>query len=259
MSRHTHHVPPQTQAVPGYRSGGRALTLPDARLNRVFQREPERCATLSEYARASGIETGRVMDLLSAALDSGAISFEPVGPEIFVHTAPAGRPTPIGVPEVSPNLWERLRVHGNKQNAYQLWTLLRSMENAGWVVEANTASIMFSLAPVAPVPELGLTIGNQVFPLMIRPRLEELSTPGQRFNQLSVAGARLVGIIVESGALEETVTAIRRQWMHQYSTSTIALILEGPRYNPVQLSATDASVAPRSVTRADLENSDLAR
>lgn len=253
MSRfsNTPHTPPA--GMPSYRATGRQLTFADARLTMLFTRDPERCATLSEYSRACGIDTGRVMDLMSTALDCGALSFEPVGTEIFVHTAPAGRPAPLGVPEVAPNLWERLRSHGHKQQAYQLWQLYRSMENAGWVVEANTPAIMFSLSPVNPAPELGLKLGNQVFPMIIRPRLTDLSQPGGRLHQLSTAGARMVAVVVESGALEEAVTATRKQWMAGYSTATTALILEGPRYNPVQISAKDASVAPRSVTRADLE------
>lgn len=228
----------------------RHLNLDDARLTSVLQREPERCATLSEYARATGIDAGRVMDLFGPALDCGAVSFEPVGPEIFVHTAPAGRPVQPGVPEVAANLWERLRVHGTKENAYQLWQLVRSLEDAGWEVESATARIMFSLSPVHPVPELGVVIANQVFPLMIRPAVEELGAPGRRFDQLSRAGARLVGVVVPSGTVEEAVTAVRRLWLAGFATSTTALILEGPRYNPVQIQAGDAAVASRSVSRS---------
>lgn len=252
--QHAQHGGPGSPGGPGGMSGyahgqSRPLTVGDSRLTKMLQREPERCATLSEYARATGIDTGRVMDLFSDAIDAGALAFEPVGPEIFIHTAPAGRPVPPGVPEVAPNLWERLRSHGNKQQAYQLWQLARSMQNAGWVIEANTARIMFSLSPVQPVPELGVLIANQVFPLLIRPSHTDLGMPGGRFDTLSRAGARLVTVVVDSGALDETVTALRRLWLSGLSTQTTALIVEAPRYNPVQVSASDASVAARSVNQ----------
>ena len=71
----------------------RALVVADPRLTKLMQREPETCAGVSEYASRTGIETGQVIQLLGAAVDEGVIGFEIWAEEIFVHTAPAGRPT----------------------------------------------------------------------------------------------------------------------------------------------------------------------
>lgn len=237
-----------------YDSVSRALIVGDPRLTKLLSREPERCASLSEYAMATGIETGRVMELFGPALEDGTLGFEPVGPEIFIHTAPSGRPTPQGTPDVAPNLWERLRQHGDKLHAYQLWALMRSMEDAGWRVEANSSHIMFQLSPMHQVPELGLTIGTRVVPLVIYPATADISSPNGRLYDLAAAGAASSAIICDSGALDEMVTAVRRFYMEAGQPVPMSvLILEAPRYNPVLLTQNDASVAPRSVTRASLE------
>lgn len=237
-----------------YDSVRRALIVGDPRLTKLLSREPERCASLSEYAEATGIETGRVMELFGPALEDGTLGFEPVGPEIFIHTAPQGRPTPQGNPDVAPNLWERLRAHGNKQHAYQLWALMRALEDAGWRVEANTAHIMFQMSPVHPAPELGLIIGNRVVPLVISPGSADLASPNGRLYELAAAGAASCAVTCDSGALDEKVTAVRRFYMDVGQQVPMSvLILEAPRYNPVLLTQNDASVAPRSVTQATLE------
>ena len=241
-------------ATYGYDAVRRALIVGDPRLTKLLQREPERCASLSEYAAATGIETGRVMELFGTALDDGTLGFEPVGPEIFIHTAPNGRPTPQGTPDVAPNLWERLRAHGDPHHAYQLWQLMRSLEDAGWRVEANGSGIMFALRPMQVVPQLGLSIGNRVVPLVVYPATSDVASPNGRLYELAAAGAASVAVICDSGALDEMVTAVRRFYMDvRQEVPMTVLILEAPRYNPVLLTQHDASVAPRSVTRASLE------
>lgn len=238
----------------GYDAVNRALIVADPRLTRLLQREPERCASLSEYAAATGIDTGRVMELFSSALDDGTLGFEPVGPEIFIHTAPRGRPSPVATREVAPNLWERLRTHGDKHHAYALWQLMRSLEDAGWRVEANSSGIMFSMRPLADVPELGLTIGTRVVPLVVYPPTSTIASPNGRLYDLAAAGAVSAAIICDSGALDEMVTAVRRFYLEVGTEVAMSvLILEAPRYAPVLLNQNDASVAPRSVTRAALE------
>lgn len=233
---------------------GRPLLLKDPRLMLLFHREPDKCASLSEYAAASGIETGAIMELLGPALDEGVLGFEPVGSEIFIKTGFSGRPTPRHVSQVSPNLWERLRVHGDKHHAYQLWQTLRGLERAGWKVEANTARIMHALthANIAAVPPLGLVIGNRVVPLIIRPEVEELSATTGRVAQLSYAGADIVAVICDSGALDENTTALRKLYLSNSAYKPVTLLCEAPRYNPVQLTPGDAGVGARSVTREAL-------
>src|SRR5699024_10984703 len=107
--------------------------------------------------------------------------------------------------------------------------------------------------PISPPPQMGVTIANQTFPLIDRPDLADLASGSGRFSCLSQVGARVVAVAVDSGALDETVTAVRKLWMTGHAANTAALILEGPRYNPVQLSSADASVAARSLTRTTLD------
>jgi hypothetical protein len=231
----------------------RQLTVADARLTRLLHREPERCASVSEYAAATGIPLGQILQLFAPALAEGAITFEPVGPEVFVHTAPNGRPVPSHMASLEPNLWERLRAHGDKNVAYPLWLLLRSMEDAGWLVESSVPAIMFGLAPVYPSPQLGLRIAQRAHPILVRPPLSELSGPDGHLSRMADAGASVVGVVVDSGALDEATTAVRKLYLSRRATGTGVLLLEEPRFAPLLLTPGDASVAPRSVTLATLE------
>lgn len=232
----------------------RALVVADPRLSRLLQRDPERCASVSEYAQVTGIETGQVIDLIGGALDHGTLSLEIVGEEIFVHTAPTGRPGPVHLPEVAPNLWERLREGMTPEGAYALWRLVRGMERAGWRVEANPHRIMFGLSAMQPRPHLGIHVANNIVPLLAHPAAATLSAAGGLLDTFDPAGAATVGVICDSGALDEMVTATRR-WVlgRRGQTGMSVLVLEAPRFNPTLLRPTDAAVTPRAVSRAALD------
>lgn len=233
-----------------YDSLRRALVVDDARLTKVLQREPESCAAVSEYAQKTGIETGQVLQLLAPAVDDGVLMFEIYADEIFVHTAPEGRPTPRHKPEVAPNLWERLRDRGTPEEAYTLWRLYRGLQDAGWRVEANPNQIMFGLSSMAMPPALGIRVAHSMVPLIIHPTVEHVAHPQGLLSMYEHAGAAAVGVICDSGALDDMVTAVRR-WVFekQGHTKLAVVILEAPRYAPTLLTATDASVAPRSLSR----------
>ena len=218
-----------------------ALLLPDARLTRLMQKNPGKCASISEYAGATGLATHRISELLGTALDCGIVSLEPVGTEIFVRTAPSGRPIPEHLPEVQPNLWELLRYHGNKHYAYALWKLYRSLEFAGWKVEADQRLISVGLGRLQPPPQLAIYVDNTLTPLVLHPDLDDISNPAGPVGATAAAGARVVGIVTDEGSLDDTVTAARS--LYHSTNLTIPLrILEAPSYHPVALTSKDAAI-----------------
>lgn len=228
----------------------RALVVPDARLTRLLQREPELCASLDEYAQATGIETDRVLSLLNPAIEDGVLGLEVFGDGVFVHTAPLGRPGPPHLPEVAPNLWERLRGHGDLPVAYTLWRVMRGLELAGWRVEANPHRIQFGLGPMPFTPALGVQIQQTMLPLLLHPDTESLAHPHGPLTAYDQAGSPSVGVVCDSGALDATTTAVRRWGLMMHGqTSMGVVVLEAPRYAPTLLTPSDASVRPRSVSQ----------
>lgn len=224
----------------------RTVVVDEPKLTRLMERTPHLCASVSEYATRTGIPLGRVLDLFSPALEQGWLALEPVGAEVFVNTAPQGRPSPPHTPEIAPNLWERLRVHGGKHVAHQLWLLHRSLEQAGWVVDPVLASIMFGLSPVTPAPQLGLRINHKTHPLLTQQAPSDLASVRGHVARVAEAGADVVAVIVDSGALDEAVTAVRKLYLSGAAQSTAVLLLEAPRYTPLLLSPDGASVVPQS-------------
>lgn len=233
----------------------RVINVADARLNRILLREPERCATVGEYAHACGIEADRVIDLLGPYLDDGTLRLEIVGDEVFVHTAPSGRPQPAGHADVAPNLWERIRDQAGPELSYSLWKLLRQLEWAGWRVETQPNRIMFGMSKLlSAIPHLGVVVASQVVPLVVFPSADEIATPTGLLSEYHRAGARSVGVVCEQGALDDMITAARR-WILQHSQVTTmgVMILEAPRFNPTLLSPGDAAVTPIAVAQMTLE------
>lgn len=237
----------------------RMLALADPRLTRVMLREPERCASVTEYAQASGIETSQVIQLLGPYLDDGTLALEIQGDEIFLHTAPSGRPAPEHLAQVPPNLWERLRASTTPEFAYVLWKLTRALQASGWRVETNRYRIMFGMAAVSEPPLLGVDVGNVIVPLLIFPAAAAIASTAGLLEQYHRAGSAAAGVVCDAGALEEMVTAVRR-WVlaHALTPSMSVLILEAPRYNPTLITPADGAVVPRAVNRAVLEQLDWA-
>lgn len=231
------------------------LSVGDARLNRVFRRENERLATVSEYADRAGIPVAHVANLLSEPLSQGALALEPCEDEIFVHTAPHGRPGPGRVPVAEPNLWESLRTAHGVDAAYVLWRTVRDLERAGWVVETRPERVLFGLRTPRYHPELGVRTPGTVAPLVLHPTQQELSDRDGVLTDLAAAGAAVVGVVCQSGSLGRTSSAVRK-WAMSNPTGNDNLqvvTLEESRYQPTLLSPHDASVEPRSVSVATLD------
>lgn len=235
----------------------RALIVQDPRLTRVFQRYPETCATLDEYARETSIDTATVMELLTPAVEDGVIDYEIFGEAVFVHTAPNGRPTPRHLPEVAPNLWELLREGREIPEAYQLWKLFRGLQTAGWHAEANTNLLRFGLGRLPFTPPLGIHVQHALVPLLLHPAQHVIVDPNGPLTLYEDAGAPSVGIVCSSGGLAAVTTAVR-QWgvsPRGQGSQLSVIVLEAPSYSPTLLTPQDAAVRPRSVSQAMLNAS----
>jgi hypothetical protein len=232
----------------------RTVATPDTRLTRLLQREPLRCATVNEYSQASGIDAGEIVEMLGPYLDDGSLAIEVHGDDVFIHTAPAGRPTPDTLAEVPANLWELLRSRFSIPHAHQLWRLTRALEAAGWRVEHQTGRIVFGLGRLAEPPLMGVDVGNTVVPLLLFPSSVALTAPDGLLNTYESAGAAALGIVCAQGALDEMATTVRA-WMlsRQTPPPLSVLLLESPRFNPTLLSPTDGAVIPRTIAINVLE------
>lgn len=216
-------------------------------------RNPDACATLSEYAQQTGIDTAEVVELLGPYLDDGTIALESFGDEVFVHTAPAGRPAPKGHADVPANLWERLRSHSSLDLSFAVWRLIRSMERSGWAVETNAAKVLFGLSPLSRAPFFGVRVGAQVLPVLPFPTAVELAGTTSLLAEYSRAGASAIAVVCDAGALDEICTHTRRWYLsHRFTPTMSVLVLEAPRYNPVLLAAADGAIEPVSVSRETL-------
>jgi hypothetical protein len=229
----------------------RTISVADPRLNMLFVRTPDKCASLTEYAQSAGMATAEVIELLGPFLDDGTLALEFVGDEVFVHTAPNGRPAPNAHADVPPNLWERLRSRSTVEMSYAVWRLVRSMERSGWGVETNASKVLFGLGPLQHLPFFAVTVGPHLVPVLPFPSAHEIAVvAGGLLTEYAAAGAPAVALVCDESGLDEMVTATRR-WVlaHRHMPSMSVLILEAPRYNPVLIAPSDGSVEPVSVAR----------
>lgn len=229
------------------------IYVPDPRLNGIFLREPLTCATLTEYARHSGVDVAEVVELLGPYLDDGTLALEPCGGEIFVLTAPNGRPIPQHKPDVAPNLWEVLRCGQMPAGAHATWLLARGLEQAGWVVEVDIARITFGMAPLLSPPHLGVEIGQVVVPVVDRPDVDALAQPAGLLADYDRSGAAALAVVCDEGGLDAVVTAVRRFTAGRRLPPRLSvLVLEAPRYHPTLLTSTDVAIEPRAISRQTL-------
>jgi hypothetical protein len=229
-----------------------ALVVDDFRLQAEITRFADKHASVSEYAQATGLDTDDVVRLLEPYLDTGAVGLEFYGGEVFVHTAPKGRPAPAGLASAAPNLWERLRRTNNLERAYAYWQLVRSLERAGWHVKTDSHDVLSGLGQVTEPATIGITVGPRIAPLLAYPATGRLSAPNGLLYEYDKAGATVIAVTCDEGRLEETSSAVRR-WIlsHHFAPRLSVLILEAPRYQPVLHSADDGSVKPISIARAE--------
>lgn len=218
------------------------LTFEDIRLTRVMQREPERFATVNEYAAATGMTVERILELLAGPLGVGELDVEAVGGEIFVHTAPHGRPVPSDRRSVPANMWERLRTVHDQEAAYTLWRVSRDLQANGWNVETDP---MRTPRIGTHSALLGLQVGRNIVPILLLPGRDDLGNPAGVLSKVEASGMKLCAVTCLHRELDATITAVRRWMLLRQEPILDLLILEAPRYSPVLLSCDDGGLTPR--------------
>jgi hypothetical protein len=234
------------------------IAVNDQRLNSVMRSDPTRCASIAEYARAIGVSIDRIIELLSEYLDDGTLALEIVQGEIFLHTAPNGRPRGLSIARVAPNLWEYLRDGVTPEEAYESWTLLRALQQAGWRVEVRPSHVTATLGPLARRPKMSIAIGANLIPLLGYPATDDIADPAGILDDYERARARAVAVTTTPDGLEHMVTAVRKHFLDRRpSITTSVLILEAPTFGPTLIGGSDTAVNARSVSRTSLEDLEL--
>lgn len=242
-----------------FEPGRPVMAVRHAFLHSLILRENHRYATLSEYAQAAGLDVATLIDLLGEHLDTGLVTLEPAGDEVFVLTAPHGRPIPRTSPDVAPNLWELLRSHSDRHEAYRNWQLVRRLERAGWETVVASARIAAGLTDPTRLrlPLVGIWVGHAAMPVLDEPTPHELVSG--LLERYELAGAACVAVTTRSGHLDDAITAVRAWALSRPTRPRLnVLVLEAPRFDPVLVTASDPAVPYKAVDRLTLRALDQA-
>lgn len=216
-------------------------------LNQLMRRDPLRCASLSEYAEATGLPISEVVTHLGPMLDSGAAALETHAGEVFVLTGADGRRR--GAATTEPNLWEVIRRHANVADSYRRWRLLRALSRAGWRVEPDVTETMTGVAPVRHVPSAGLRISENLIPLLADITPAAMQMPDGPLSDWAAARLPVVSIVCPPRQLDKFITACRVFFVAHRQTRLQVVILEEPSYSAVVLDSTDPRVVATDINR----------
>ncbi|MCP4792043.1 MAG: hypothetical protein GY882_01705 [Actinomycetia bacterium] len=213
-------------------------------LTRCFRENP-RLATVNEYASAANMEVDRVVNLLGTSLDAGHLALEIVEGQLFVQTAPSGRPPVVGMPDCPPNMWELLRRRSNERLSWALWKLCRSLERSGWGVTVDDEDVAAACPGVNEAPLLGVTVGATLVGGLVFPATHHLRSG--LLDRYENAGLGSVAVICDQGHLESVVAGCRAWMLSGPHRQLRVLVLESPRYQPVLVDPADGSTQPVSI------------
>ncbi len=226
----------------------RMMALAEPRLNRAFIRNTHRFATVTEYAQACDVDTATVVELLGDYLDDGTLGLEVVDGEVFVHTAPHGRPAPSKCADVPPNLWERLRSLSDVSGAKSAWKLVRALEQVGWRTETDRDKVLAGLTAVVHAPFVGVFLGSRLLPVLPYPDPDALLGGAGLLTEYHRSGSSAVAVVCAQADLDVYVTAVRRWTLgHSWPPDFSVVLLEAPRFSPVVVSPSDGAVRPVAV------------
>jgi hypothetical protein len=219
----------------------RTVDIADMRLQRLFISGAQ-LATLTEYARKSEMDIMEVLSQLEPYLDDHSIELESVGAELFLHTAPLGRPQPENVASIPANLWELLRYVGDPDYASMLWKIIRGLETGGWSVRTHP------IGSPRPLTFLEIHVNGSWVPVIVLPRKGRLAAHDGPLSRADGRKVTEVVVVCPEGHLDEVVSEIRT-WMTSAKRTLTVVLLEQPRYTPALLSPNDTSVRPTSISR----------
>lgn len=242
----------------------RLLVTADPTVTAHLRRTDASLAAVSEYVQATGTSMGRLMALLDPFISDGTLALEPVGDDLFLHTAQWGRPAPAHCADVPPNLWERLRERHDPDGAAALWQLARRLRWAGWTVETNRARIAYANSPHVDVVlgihtavtgtygALPILTPNPTRPadgvLFDRTSAHLLAEPTGPLTTATAVGVGKVVVCAEGDTLDVVVTQVRRWLLSRPAGPALSVyVLDSPRFDPVLLEVADGTVTPTAV------------
>lgn len=228
-------VTPSPGSLPGPRP---TISLADIRLQRLLFRGAG-LASLSEYATTAEMDVTEVLSQLEPWLDGRTMELESVAGELFLHTAPQGRPHPAGAAAVPSNLWELLRQVGDPEYAASLWRIIRGLQRGGWQVRTHP------VGATRPLTFLELLVEGCWTPMMVLPRRDRLGADDGPLARGTQRGVEKVVVVCGDGQLDESVAEIRA-WMSRAPVVLEVLLLEQPRYTPTVVDSRHGSLAPTS-------------
>jgi hypothetical protein len=227
------------------------VNLADARLQQIFVLENYKFATLFEYSKATGIPSDKLFSLIQPYLESQDMDIDALGGELFLNTNP--EINNYSTFQIPPNLWELLRKKAPIENAFNLWSLIRDLESAGWVIDADPLKAPIDINGVKVLISLKLRTTN--FPILILPLMSELGNPAGPLTKYLNTNNKLIAIVVKNDQVEQASTMVRK-WIlsRPHRADVTILILPEPRYQPIIISSKDLSLSPVTVTKEFLED-----
>lgn len=228
----------------------------DYRLTKLILQDPIRCSTINEYSRATGIPAQLLLEELHPYTNDLSISFEAFGGEIFLNTSPHMRNCEHNHFYFAENLWEIFRQSNNIEKANKIFKIFRSLEMNDWRVEYRLKNIPIDY--LGNRTDLALKVGKSILPLILFPKPNSLDKKDSPLLQYSKTKLPILAIMIEEGALDQTLSYIRKWFVENsiYKNLDI-LLLEAPTHAPYILSGSDGSLQARSATLSYLENFNL--
>lgn len=214
------------------------INLSDIRLQRLLFRGSD-LASLSDYAEKSDMGISEVIANLEPWLDGRTLDIEAVGAELFLHTAPLGRPQPKDVAVLPANLWETLRQVGDSDYAAMLYTIIRGLQYAGWRCRIHPVDAK------NPATFLELYISHTWIPLFLFPKKERISANEGIFDKLKSRNISKVSVVVNQKDVHGFIVESRK-WLSENNYPITIAILENPSFQPIIIEAKDIGAKPIS-------------
>jgi hypothetical protein len=215
------------------------ITVNDIRLQRLLFRGAD-LASLSEYAEKSDMGISEVIANLEPFLDGRTLEIEAYGSDLFLHTAPSGRPQPQGIAIIPSNLWEILRQVGDTQYAAMLFSIIRGLQFAGWRCKTH------SLDANNPATFLELNVNNVWSPLFVYPKINRISVKNGILDKISERKILYVTLIVHQKEAQQYIAEVKRWFVNNNNDLTV-VILQEPSYQPIVVTGNDTAVKPKTI------------
>lgn len=215
------------------------IAVNDIRLQRLLFRGAD-LASLSEYAEKSDMGISEVIANLEPWLDGKTLEIEAYGSDLFLHTAPSGRPQPLEVAIIPANLWEILRQVGDTQYAAMLFSIIRGLQFAGWKCKTH------ALDANNPATFLELHVNNVWSPLFIYPKINRVAIKRGILDKIAERKIQYVTLIVQHKEAQQYIAEVKT-WFTNNDDELTVVILQEPSYQPVIITGKETGVKPKTI------------